>query len=204
MLSRILFLTNALLLASCVSIDSTELCLADGKNLIEDASFSSEAENNLSRLWSQSQHAGELSFNTKIQKGVLTISKVGTQPWFTYKQVLQAEKYAGQKIVFSADLKLDLDPPRVSHGFGDGGGLMIVAKSANRKLVLRSVLEHEPHIGKTDWQKVQVIVQLPENTRWLTLAFLHQADGIMQVRNPFFGTVAAEKKGCAVTGGLGG
>jgi hypothetical protein len=185
-------------------VNNTELCVTDRENLIEDANFSLEEENNQSRLWVQSQHAGELSFTTNIQKGVLTISKIGTQPWFTYKQLVQAKKYAGQKMVFSADLKLDLDPPRLSHGFGDGGGLMIVAKSANRKLLLRSVLEHEPHIGKTDWQRVQVIVQLPKSTRRVTLAFLHQADGIMQVRNPFFGAVTPGTKDCPITESLGG
>lgn len=204
MLSRILALVSTVLLASCVSAGSPELCPPAGENLIEDADFALEAENNLSRLWGQSQHAGELSFDTNIHKGVLTISRIGSQPWFTYKQVLQVERYAGQKMVYSADLKLNLEPPRVSHGFGDGGGLMIVAKSANRKLLLRSVLEHEPHIGNTDWQRVQVIVQLPKNTRWVTLAFLHQADGTMQVRDPFFGPVAVDAKDCAVSGGIDG
>lgn len=168
--------------------------------MIQDADFSLEAANRRSKFWVSAQHAGERSFTTRIQEGVLTVTKTGSQPWFVIRQTLQTPNLSGQKMVFSADVKLDLQPPQLIHGLGDGGWLRVTARSANKKVLMQSALDQEPHIGKTDWERVQVLVELPSDTMQIDLSFLHQADGVMSIRNPFFGPVAAVSEVCGKSG----
>lgn len=183
----LLVVVAAALLASCDNLGGGSTCPPGGGNLIRDADFALEAENKSARFWGQSQHAGEVSFTTSIEGGVLTIQKTGTQPWFVFRQILRSADFGGQKLLFSADVKLDMRPPEKTHGLGDGGWLRVAARSAKGALLLRSELEQEPHIGTTDWEPVRVLVDLPRSTRRVDLSLLHQADGVMSVRNPYFG-----------------
>jgi len=187
MFYRALIATSALFLVSCTTTQDKVACSVSGGNLLQDVDFSLEAKNRRSKHWGQAQHVGEVSFQTDIDNGVLTITKIGKEPWFSYRQRLKSEEFAGQKMVFSADLKLDLVAPEVDHSLGDGGWMRVVARSSTTRPIMRSPLDHEPHIGKTDWQNVQVIVDMPAQTHSVDLSFLHHADGVMQVRNPFFG-----------------
>lgn len=185
--SVLLVAVAAALLVSCDNLGGGGACPPGGGNLIRDADFALEAANKSSRFWGQSQHAGEVSFATSIEDGVLTIQKTGTQPWFVYRQILISPDLGGQKLLFSADVKLDMRPPKKAHGLGYGGWLRVAARSANGAMLLRSELEQEPHIGTTDWEQVRVLVDLPRSTRRVDLSLLHQADGVMSVRNPYFG-----------------
>ncbi len=183
----LLIVMAAMLLVSCDRSGGASSCPPDGGNLLKDTDFSLEAADKRSKFWGQSQHAGEVSFTTSIVDGAVTIKRIGTQPWFAYRQILRSADLAGQRMVFSAELKLDLQPPKVAHGFGDGGWLTVAARSAGGKLLMRSEKDQKPHIGKTDWEAVQVIVDLPSGTERVDLTLLLQADGVMSVRNPFFG-----------------
>ena len=157
-----------------------------------------EAAGSSSNSWRQSQHFGEKSFDTHIEDGVLTITKTGDQSWFSYRQSLDAAEFAGQQMIFSAEVKLDLQPPAIAHVFGEGGWLRVTARSNHRRILMSSPLEHVPHIGKTDWEKIQVSVVLPADTHRVDLSILHQADGVMSVRNPFFGRADADACGAKV------
>lgn len=173
-----------LLLVSCGRQVDSLPCAATGENFLQDADFSLEAADPRSRHWSASQHAGEPSFETEIAGGVLTITKIGTQPWFILKQRIKDKRLGGSIVVYSADVKLDLREPKRAHYFGYGGGLSLVARSGDGRVLVRSILEHEPSIGTFDWQSVRVLVELPESTRTVEAGFLHQADGTLSVRNP--------------------
>ena len=181
---------------SSASGDSCELVAG---NLLQDPVFVQRNSTGVFLYWASSQHAGEKSFEPEFDRGVLTITKTGTQPWFYFRQTVAAEALAGKKLALSAELKLDMpeSPMRTV-----GGGIKIVARSSSlqgRKLLLRSTFDHQPHNGKTDWYPVQVVVQLPAKTSTVDVGFLHQADGTLQVRNPSFQLVDESSVPCAVS-----
>ena len=197
-----LFLAGALTaaLAACSS-DTAETpasgstqCEGRGKNLLQDPGFTTIDAPRRERKWSSSQHGGTPSFQYSASDGELLIEKTGSEPWFIITQHIDREDIPGRRVVFSADIKLDLRPPAIPHAFKQGGGLTVSAR-ANGKPVVSSVMEHEPHMGKTDWQPVQVVLELPKQVPSVRLGFIHQADGSIRVRNPSLMRVA--KDDCA-------
>jgi hypothetical protein len=175
--------------------------LVDG-NYLQNPNFSQSNPQGGQRFWGGGQHAGEESFELVFDDGELTISKIGTQPWMAFRQTVEATELAGKKMAMNAELRLDLRQPERAQGFLVGGGLKIAARASaarGRKLLLRSVLDHQPRLGKTDWYPVQVVVQLPKKTSTVEVGFLHQADGTLQIRNPSFQLVDESVKPCEVS-----
>ncbi len=176
--------TLFLLLAACGGEADTQACREPaGENLLQDPEFSTIGGPRSQRRWFASEHAAGRSFEYGASEGVLTVRKTGDEPWFLLKQLINDPSLAGKDIVYSADLRLDMRQPAVAHGFKVGGGLVLTAQAGNR-VVLNSVLEHEPHMGSSDWQAVSVRFTLPAGVTRLSPGILHQADGTLQVRNP--------------------
>jgi hypothetical protein len=196
--ARLPVLALAILLASCGDTTDPDVCQKLGDNLLQDADFELEKQDGRSKAWGALQHAGEKSFEYTIENGELTIEKIGTQPWGIFRQRLRTSDLNGTRMAFTAELKMDLSPDgaRIPP---TGGGLNLTARSGNNRILLRSTLNHEPRIGKTDWQPVRVIVDIPETTEIIELGFLHQASGVLQVRKPSFHQVDAASPACAVT-----
>lgn len=158
-------------------------CEGRGKNLLQDPGFETVGGSRRERKWTGSQHGGEPSFSYSASDGGLLIEKTGSEPWFILTQVIPRDDIPGRRVIFSAEIKLDLQPPAIPHAFKQGGGLTLTAM-ANGKAVVRSMMEHEPHMGRTDWQPVQVVADLPKRAQIVRLGFIHQADGRIQVRKP--------------------
>ncbi|MEP5569398.1 MAG: hypothetical protein ABJN62_16270 [Halioglobus sp.] len=169
-------------LAAC-SDAPQEQCEGKGKNLLKDPSFSTVSAPRPQRRWFASEHAAGQSFEYEVKQGELEIRKTGTEPWFIMSQSIPRKDIPAKFAVFSAEIKLAMQPAAVKHNFKMGGGLTVTVK-ANGKPLVRSILEHEPHIGNTDWQRVAVKVELPKKADSVRVAFLHQADGTLWVRNP--------------------
>ena len=183
---KTLALSSALLLIACSSDKPGEApanCAPRSGNLIQDTSFTTLFSHRSQRLWHTSEHAAGGTFEPGVENGVLSIRKIGDEPWFTVTQSPDAESLAGKKLAFSAEIRLDLHEPEKPHAFGYGGGLTVLARRGG-KVVVRSTLEHEPHFGTHDWQTVKVVFPLPKNTTYLRVGFVHQAGGVIQVRNP--------------------
>ena len=189
---------TSLLLSACENSADASGCVSTSDNYIQDTDFELERENRRSKHWTATQHAGEPSFEVLIEDGVLTITKTGTQPWFIYRQRLQNSEFAGARMAFSAQIKLDVAPAvRV---FGrSGAGLSAVMRSGNKQILMRSSLDHEPHMGKTDWTDVELVFDIPADTDSIDLSFLHQAEGSFQVRNPSFHKVKTSSGTCQPT-----
>ena len=186
----------ALLLSACGrGSDSGPHCEYASGNLLQDPGFSSLEEGRRSRIWRYSQHAGDQSFAHSAANGILSIEKIGREPWGLVTQSVDTDALKGKRVEYSAELKLELTEPEHEHAFPYGGGLSLLAKKNNR-VVLSSSLDHEPHMGTQDWQSVRIVADLPKAASYLRLGFLHQAGGRFQVRNPALRTVAG---GCEPT-----
>ena len=118
-----------------------------------------------------------------VDNGELLIEKTGIEPWFLMTQIIERDQIPGKTVVFSAEIKLDMRPPEKPHGFKQGGGLILTGMANNRPVVSLT-MEHEPHMGSTDWQRVQMQAELPRSVQKVRLGFIHQADGSFSVRNP--------------------
>jgi len=175
--------TLLLVLAACGREADTGTCSERQPNLLQDPQFSTLGAPRSQRRWFASEHAAGRSFEYAASDGVLTVRKTGREPWFLLKQIIKDPSIAGRDIVYSADIRLDLHPPAARHGFKTGGGLVLTAHKGGR-IALNSVLEHEPHMGSSDWQPVSVRLSIPPGVTQLRPGILHQADGTLQVRNP--------------------
>ncbi|MCB1848501.1 MAG: hypothetical protein KDI04_14295, partial [Halieaceae bacterium] len=96
-------LVAALALGACGPVPGVDPCVLEEGNYLQDADFALEAQSSRSKHWTGIQHTGEKSFAVAIADGVLSIDKVGSQPWFLYRQRLPAAELAGQRVVFSAE-----------------------------------------------------------------------------------------------------
>ncbi len=169
-------------LAACGSKDAAPAC--DGSaNLLADPAFSSLTGARRNWQWSISEHAGIGSFAYEVEDGVLSIRKTGKEPWALVSQAIDTSGVPGRKLHYRAEIKLDLQPPDPFHGFKQGGGLSITVQKQGRQ-VLRSVLEHEPHMGASDWAEVSVNLDLPPGKSAVLAGLLHQANGVLEIRNP--------------------
>lgn len=160
-----------------------------GEEYIRNADFGARHERGNLVDWSRAQHANSKSFELDIADGELTIRKIGHEPWLILTQVIDPEPLLGKIVVFSAELKMDLRTPEVMGTREMGGGLRIMAErrtptTGQYKAFFRSVFDHEPHMGQSDWQQAQVVFKVPVKTERLVVGFAHQADGVLQVRKP--------------------
>jgi hypothetical protein len=200
MYKLIAFVTTALFLNIGVSAVQAESCAMIGENFLLDPSFTERNDKGQLAHWKSLQHAGENSFERTIENAELTVTKIGTQPWFMFRQSIPADALADKKLAFNAELKFDLQPPAMASMFTLGGGLMLTAKPGpSGRPLLRSRLNHEPRMGKHDWHPVQVVVQVPRRTRMIDLGFALQADGTLQVRQPSLRLVDESNQPCAIT-----
>ena len=147
--------------------------------------------------WSSTQHAGTRAYRIAAKDGTLTIGKFDEQAWLYIAQKVQIPDGDGQHLRFSAEIKLDMteDP---GHAFRQGGGLSLAIRggsgAGSNKVLLSSLLDHEPRLGKTGWVPVAVTVVVPPGAKTVTAGFLHQANGTLEVRNPGLHRV---KESCA-------
>lgn len=190
---RVLVLMLAALLAGCQTTAtdsaSTAQC-AGGENLLANPDFGASSTAAGLSPWRGSQHAGETSFRTSADNGVVTIEKIATQPWYRLAQVPQARALRGESLVFRAEIKLALDTENVTHNFTHGGGLQVLVWGdpdpvmGGDRLMFDSTLEHEPRLGTTDWVQVSIPFTVSSTATRMSVGFVHQANGSMQVRNP--------------------
>ncbi|MEE4144941.1 MAG: hypothetical protein V2I26_09085 [Halieaceae bacterium] len=162
-LTRLAITLLAVLLTACGATTDPGVCQQLGENLLQDANFALEEQDGRSKSWGALQHAVEKSFEFTVENGELTITKIGTQPWGIFRQRLRTSELGGARMAFTAELKMDLSS-NDSRLPTTGGGLNLTALSGNNKVLLQSRFNHEPRLGKTDWQAVRVIVDIPETT----------------------------------------
>ena len=175
---------------------ATELCATKGDNYIQDADFALEAADVRARFWGRAQHAGERSFTATFEGDVLTIDKVDIQPWYYFRQFIDAEDLQGKTLAFTAEMELNLTEPEVRAFDVHGGGLYVKVLSSSRKELLRSELENEPRIGKTGWIPMQYTFKVHPRAKTIEVAFAHIAEGSMRVRKPSLKEVNLKKPGC--------
>jgi hypothetical protein len=171
-------------LTGCTGTEDCSQPLSD--NLLENPRFELD-ERGKPGQWFATQHAGTRAYRVSAEDGTLSISKFDEQAWFYLAQKVQIPDRDNQQLRFSAEIKLDMteDP---EHAFTQGGGLSLTIRGGSRagsnKLLLSSLLDHEPRLGETDWVPVAVTVVVPPGAKTVTAGFLHQANGTLEVRNP--------------------
>ena len=179
------------------------LCALSGDNYIINPDFSERSTYGSAKYWTGIRHAGEKSFEMTIDGEELTIQKFGSQPWFLLRQSIEAQQLAGKKVAYTAEIRLDMHSPTAYTPLKMGGGLHLTVKSkSSNKVLLRSTLDHDPHNGKSGWQKIQVVVRLPKKTGAIELGVLHQGDGELSIRRPSFSLIDESERKCKRTPGV--
>ena len=132
------------------------------------------------------------AYTVSTNDGELLIDKYGQQHWMLLSQeITGVGEFGGQTVIYSAELKLNLESaPPETQALVPGGGLNVLVRGVDpnrpgpQKVVYHSSFQHEPHLGVTDWVPVSVEFTVPEHSRYMQVGFLHQAVGSMSVRNP--------------------
>ncbi len=154
--------------------------------------------------WKGKQHAGKSSFDLAIEEGVVTISRKGPEPWYLLTQILPVTQYQGHRLMFAAELKLDLNDEGWTESMPPGGGLSVLVwgrlpvAMAGDRMVKEHSFEHEPHLGQADWFTATQAIDLPANATKIELGFVHRAMGSYSLRNPRLydcGPVAGDSAG---------
>ena len=100
--------------------------------------------------WLSSQHAGETSFNTQVDGGVLEMVRTGPEPWMIYRQRVSLSVDGPAKLRLTADLKgqVSFDPPE--HDWEHHAGLFMQVKPSSKS----SAADHTPIPDAAVWSVV--------------------------------------------------
>lgn len=193
---------NVLCIVSCLFVigcgsqtDRLETSDNDGcenqPNLLQNAEFSMPGAYGAPQHWELSQHAGQAAYKLTTDNGEVHIEKYAQQHWMLLSQGLRDFNFEGENLTLSAEIKLNLQSAAEDiQSFKAGGGLSIIIRGVdpNRpgplKVMYISSLEHEPHLGETDWSHVSVMFTVPQGALSMQVGFLHQAEGDMSIRQP--------------------
>ena len=145
---------------------------AESENLLANMPF----QNNL-RGWRYGQHTGAKSFEASAEAEVLTIERIGPEPWMLLYQIVKDKRLAGSHVLFEAELRGDAPPEPRLHGFEHKAGLYF---KANNRILLA---DHEPNTGAWDWTSVSYEEVLPADVRSVRAGFVHQSGGSIAARN---------------------
>ena len=143
-------------------------------NLLEETDFVGAGG---AGLWMARQHARSGSYALAVDDGVLSITKVGKEPWYTLTQTVAKGGLSGRTVRYEADLKLNITDPTPAHGFPYEAGLFFGARNRQKRYLIRSVAEHEPDSGDADWQRIVLEFEIPAKVSELEAGFFHQAGG---------------------------
>lgn len=175
--------------APAIGIESPQLPLcASTVNLLDNPVFGRGQGDGLAP-WRARQHAGRGSFHTEVRDGEVTITRAGPEPWFTLTQQLKAEGLQGHRLLFAAELQLDLHADGWREASTPGGGLVFTVWGtlpvavAGERVVIDRRFDHEPNLGSTDWFTAWQAVDLPPNATKLEVGFVHRAMGSLSLRH---------------------
>jgi hypothetical protein len=129
------------------------------------------------------QHTSGGDFVATARNGLLTIEKIGHEPWFVVTQGIKQVFPPGTELQFDATLQFDTVVPKDQHGFGYVSGLYMVGRY-KRRLKFDSIAEHEPNLGAHAEQHVVTRVITDVEIDHLEAGFTHQAGGTFTIREP--------------------
>ena len=145
----------------------------ESENLLANMPFQSDLQG-----WQYAQHTGDISFKVSAESEVLTIERIGPEPWMLMYQIVKDKRLAGSRILFEAELRGDAPSEPEIHGFEHKAGLYLKADG------LRTLIaEHEPNKDTWDWTSVSYEEVLSANVRSLRAGFAHQSGGSISARN---------------------
>jgi len=193
-LRRLIFGAASLVVVACSSetgpvVNTDGPTCAGTTNLLKNPEFSSANERTVID-WNGTQHGANPSFSGSLEAGTLTIERTGPEPWYTLQQFVDLKEYAGNTMLYEADLKLSLNSDDWPHTLEPKGGLKVLIWAFGETAILGSRLavnssaEHAPNLGTTDWFRAYQVFTVPQRPDRAMFGFIHQANGSMSFRNP--------------------
>ncbi|HEY7884925.1 MAG TPA: hypothetical protein VIC08_08280 [Cellvibrionaceae bacterium] len=163
---------------------------------IKNPTFTLGAQN-VPEHWSLQQHSSSDSYSLAVNDGVLSISRVGDEPWGVVKQTIRTRDMApflGKTLEFSADISAEFtdeygepyEPPALMvrlRGLRAGTPAML-----GRSNILTERTNIETLTGYLPWRRYTVRFDVPEageaSAVDLELNILMTSGGVMHVRGP--------------------
>lgn len=157
--------------------------IAEGATeLLANVDFGLSADGSLAE-WGLTQHAGAVSYERTVSEGVLSLARVGAEPWGQISQSLPADAWAGKRLRFSVELSAELDlkwgPPLQSTGLSIS--LMGLGPSdlpmMGRRHLLTLLSDPGVPVGETDWQRYVLEFEVPQGRELQLIAAVQLSHG---------------------------
>ena len=168
------------------------LAEASTKQLLLNTDFKGDELSN----WSTLQHAGDKSYEFTAHNGVVTIQRIGTEPWGVLAQRIPLDLPAGEQLQLKAMVRGNF-PKDQGEPFQSSSVKLVVqgwnANPALRFLGLQDLLEVTQEIplqpGLSRWQEVSLDVVIPENAVSVEVFFVMAYEGELHVKAPSLQTM---------------
>ena len=150
--------------------------------LLANVDFDLSADGSLAE-WGLTQHAGAVSYERSVSEGVLSLVRVGAEPWGQISQSLPADAWAGKRLRYSVELSAELDlkwgPPLQSTGLSIS--VMGLGPSdlpmMGRRHLLTLLSDPGVPVGKTDWQRYALEFEVPQGRALELIAAVQLSHG---------------------------
>lgn len=203
-----LWLTLALALTACRNSGTDETETDNGADrevvpqaidpgLVQNPGFEyREGTEFLERPWSFTQHATTDSYVYEAENGVLTLTRIGHEPWGQVFQRVNVGDYAGQTLRYSAWLKAHFDdsfepgfePTGLAVSvFGRGEGMM-----AGQRLLFSRDSAIDIEYGHYGWARHDLEFDLPDNATRVEIRIRLTRGGWMKAQYPSLQPLASD------------
>jgi hypothetical protein len=163
---------------------------ANGSNLLADPEFAVD-KTGPDAVWRLSQHAGPRSYEWAVDEGVLSVTRIGPEPWGQATQSIPAADLVGRTLVFSAELSGNLAADSAETVERTGIGVRVRGTSPDVPAMLGpSAIQLSatgaPALppGKLDWSEQRVEFRVPEGAEEVEVAIRLGTGGTLRARNP--------------------
>ncbi len=162
----------------------------DDANLLSDPAFTVD-KTGPDAIWRLSQHAGPRSYEWAVDDGVLSVTRIGPEPWGQATQSIPAADLVGRTLVFSAELSGNLALDSADTVERTGIGVRVRGTSPDVPAVLGpSAIQLSatgaPALppGELDWSEQRVAFRVPEGAEEVEVAIRLGTGGTLRARNP--------------------
>jgi hypothetical protein len=157
--------------------------------LLRDSRFEPESDSR-PFAWVYTQHAGEESYKFEVEEGVLSITRIATQPWGQATQTVSAEGLEGVWVEFSAELSGSLVEPVRPELEPSGVGIRVLGfPPGTPRIIGKSILATEVGeppiaVGELSWTRQALRLLVPEGATEIEVAIRLGLGGVLHARRP--------------------
>lgn len=128
--------------------------------------------------WKHTSHSNRQIYQVRVEKAAIslaTIEEATLNDIGAVKQTISPESYRGKRVRFRGDL---------STNDSSGSGLWLTA--AHQDWHITDGMYDRLVTGDTVWQPIELVIDIPVETTYLSYGLWMKGNGVSKLRNPIF------------------